>query len=552
MPRGSPLPPPLPPPPRPSRLSWPGPRRPPRTIMPFTAVGGRRWAAAAGARQTRSGPEGQGTREALRGAGRGCGVRPLGGLAGSMNRARQTHGARSSAPGCQESPCRWAAVAFLVVLPSFLSLKSKSFPRGGARAAARAGPAVSHPGLGGARGLQAARPRRAALARDGGRPGRISRGRSRQRRGRRGRGCGRGWRGRAESESGGRLHGLRAAAARSRSGPPATPGRAGAAAAPSRLAGSERAARRPGGTPSRPARPAARRRPWARVHPRRRLASGPRRLSSSKRPGPAHRPPRALRGRRAGSEGPRGAATRRGPGSCHVCQPPTSERAGKTERKGGGRGRWAHAAASPRACPRRARRFHKPGPRRARSLRRSFVWRHRRSFKSRFLLAPCPRPLRRSRMLARCAAPPPGSSRLWGAAPCARRAGLGARASGGPEGAGRGLRALPGGGGAAAGGPDVSSAGPGAPRFLPAERPSPTVTCSPNGRDPKGDSIPRDCRGRAVLRDTHLRTSSPQPFVGADLCQGWLPRGRRAVLGTPGRAAARGAGSDACRRLPPS
>lgn len=113
MPRGSPLPPPLPPPPRPSRLSWPGPRRPPRTIMPFTAVGGRRWAAAAGARQRRGRPEGQGTREALRGAGRGCGVRPLGGLAGSMNRARQTHGARSSAPGCQESPCRWAAVAFL-------------------------------------------------------------------------------------------------------------------------------------------------------------------------------------------------------------------------------------------------------------------------------------------------------------------------------------------------------------------------------------------------------------------------------------------------------
>lgn len=53
--------------------------------------------------------------------------------------------------------------------PSFLPLKSKSFPRGGARAASQAGSAVSHLGLGGARGLQAPRHRQAALPRDGGR-----------------------------------------------------------------------------------------------------------------------------------------------------------------------------------------------------------------------------------------------------------------------------------------------------------------------------------------------------------------------------------------------
>lgn len=78
-----------------------------------------------------------------------------------MNRAQQTHSTRSSSLGRQESPfCRAAAAAFLgmarpaggeggregklgVVLPSFLSLKSKSLPRGGARSAARAGSAVS-------------------------------------------------------------------------------------------------------------------------------------------------------------------------------------------------------------------------------------------------------------------------------------------------------------------------------------------------------------------------------------------------------------------------
>ncbi|XP_047653417.1 translation initiation factor IF-2-like [Phacochoerus africanus] len=90
MPLGSPLPPPLPmpPPPRPSRLSWPRPRCLPRTIMPSTAAGRGHWAAAAGARAARGWPGSQGTQEALRGAGRGCSVRPLRGLAGTMNRRR--------------------------------------------------------------------------------------------------------------------------------------------------------------------------------------------------------------------------------------------------------------------------------------------------------------------------------------------------------------------------------------------------------------------------------------------------------------------------------
>lgn len=90
MPLGSPLPPPLPmpPPPRPSRLSWPRPRCLPRTIMPSTAAGRGHWAAAAGAPAARSGPGGHRTQEALRVAVRGCSFRPLGGLAGTMNRGR--------------------------------------------------------------------------------------------------------------------------------------------------------------------------------------------------------------------------------------------------------------------------------------------------------------------------------------------------------------------------------------------------------------------------------------------------------------------------------
>ena len=197
MPLGSPLPPPLPmpPPPRPSRLSWPRPRCLPRTIMPSTAAGRGHWAAAAGARAARSGPGGQRTQEALRGAGRGCSVRPLGGLAGTMNRSKansQTALLVAGLPGkslllgCRRRrrlpghglvrpPERGGGVGGVGrereagSCPSFLPLKSKSFPRGGARAASQAGSAVSHLGLGGARGLQAPRHRQAALPRDGGR-----------------------------------------------------------------------------------------------------------------------------------------------------------------------------------------------------------------------------------------------------------------------------------------------------------------------------------------------------------------------------------------------
>lgn len=241
MPLGIPLPPPLPlpPPPRPSRLSWPGPRCLPRTIMPSTAPGGGHWAAAAaGARAAaaRGGPGGQRTQEVLRGAERGCSVRPPGGLAGTMNRAQQTHGARSSPPGCQESPFCWAAVAanaaaaFLGMArpgrsgraggggeagscPSFLPFFEIKIPSSGRSAG------------GGSGGLccQPPRARRrtwasGALTPPGGtcprrRPGLAPRGAHRlppalgkRRRRRQSRGCGRCWRGRAESESGGRLH----------------------------------------------------------------------------------------------------------------------------------------------------------------------------------------------------------------------------------------------------------------------------------------------------------------------------------------------------------
>lgn len=188
MPLGSLLPPPLPPPPRPSRLSWPRPRCLPRTIMPSTAAGRGHWAAAAGAPAARSGPGGHKTQEDRRGAVRGCSFRPLGGLAGTMNRGRansQTALLVAGVPGkslplgCRRRrlpghgpvrlPGQGGREREAGSCPSFLSLKSKSFPRGGARAAAPAGSAVSHLGLGGARGLQASRPRRAALPRDGGR-----------------------------------------------------------------------------------------------------------------------------------------------------------------------------------------------------------------------------------------------------------------------------------------------------------------------------------------------------------------------------------------------
>lgn len=99
---------------------------------------------------------GRESRAAFAGAARGCGVRPPEGLAGRMNRAGCTHSPRASPPRRPESPFGRAAVAFLgmawsgpsrggrdgdlgVVLPSFLSLKPKSFPRGDARAL-RSGP----------------------------------------------------------------------------------------------------------------------------------------------------------------------------------------------------------------------------------------------------------------------------------------------------------------------------------------------------------------------------------------------------------------------------
>ncbi|XP_021120560.1 basic proline-rich protein-like [Heterocephalus glaber] len=134
MPLGTPL----PPPPRP-RLGWPAPRRCARGIMPSTAAG-------------------RGRGAALGGAARGCGVRPPEGLAESMNRAGCTHSPRASPLLRPESPFGPATAAFLgmarpgparggesgtgtlgVVLPSFLSLKPKSFPREDARAA-RSGP----------------------------------------------------------------------------------------------------------------------------------------------------------------------------------------------------------------------------------------------------------------------------------------------------------------------------------------------------------------------------------------------------------------------------
>ncbi|CAI9157746.1 unnamed protein product [Rangifer tarandus platyrhynchus] len=131
-----------------------------------------------------------------------------------------------------------------------------------------------------------------------------------------GRGCGRCWRGRVRvgREPALIAHSGRPARALAR---PPRPGVPGAAAAPSRLAGSQSAARSRGGTPSRTARPTARRRLSARVHPRRLLfALGPQLLSSPGTAGPEHRTaPRASPGR---------------PGQLR-------SEPGETERKGGGR-----------------------------------------------------------------------------------------------------------------------------------------------------------------------------------------------------------------------
>lgn len=356
MPLGTPLPPPLPlpPPPRPSRLSWPGPRCLPRTIVPSTAAGGGRGA-------------GRGTQEALRGAGRGCGVRRPGGLAGTMNQAPQTHSPRSSSPGRQESPfCRAAAAAFLGMArpgrrsgraggeagscPSFLPFFEVKIPSsrwGGERAprpgraplsasSARrrtwASGAATLPGSTSPRrrpGLAHLLPRALGKRPGGGRgaEGVVGAGAT------------------APTGSGGsRTDGAQRPAARH-------------ARRPFPPRGSQSAARRPGGTPSGPARPAARRWLSARVHARRLLAGGPQRLSSPATPGPAHRTPCArVPGGRGNSEGLRGAAaTRPGPGSCHFCQPPTSERARETERKGGGRKAEGNTASSPRGTSERGR-----------------------------------------------------------------------------------------------------------------------------------------------------------------------------------------------------
>lgn len=314
MPLGSPLPPPLPlplpPPPWPSRLSWPGPWCRPRTIMPSTAAGGGRGAAAA-----RGGPAGQGTQEALGGAGRGCGVRPPASGRACRNHELGTANSqyallvaeppgKSLLPDCRRRlpghgparPGRWSrraggeAGSCLSFLP-FFEIKIPSSGR-----SARGSPGglcCQSPRLGGARGIQEPGPRPAALPRDGGRgwrlgslpPGRIS--------------CLR-LSGSGPAAAGPRVWLVlarrrrvsRAGAARiAHRGRPLVvctpPARHARRPFPPR--DSQCAARCPGGTPSGPTRPAARSRLSARVHARRLLTSGPQRLSSPGTPGPAHR-----------------------------------------------------------------------------------------------------------------------------------------------------------------------------------------------------------------------------------------------------------------------
>lgn len=115
------------------------------------------------------------------------GLRPPVGRAGTMNRAPPTHSARSSEPGCQESPFAGAAAAaaFLgmarpsrregklgVVFPSFLPFFEIQIPSSGRSAGARRAPgglSCQPPRLGGARGLREPRSRAAAARpRDGG------------------------------------------------------------------------------------------------------------------------------------------------------------------------------------------------------------------------------------------------------------------------------------------------------------------------------------------------------------------------------------------------
>lgn len=435
MPLGTPLPPPLPlpPPPRPSRLSWPGPRCLPRTIVPSTAAGGGRGA-------------GRGTQEALRGAGRGCGVRRPGGLAGTMNQAPQTHSPRSSSPGRQESPfCRAAAAAFLGMArpgrrsgraggeagscPSFLPFFEVKIPSSRWGGSARRGPGglrCQPPRLGGARGLRAPRPCPAALPRDGGRGWRIS--------------C-LGLSGNGPAAAVGprvwsvlarpRRLGRAGAARMAHSGrPPATPG------GPSRLA-AHRA--RPG---ARAARPPAPRAPRPAAGCRRESMPGV--SSPGARSGSALPRPRALRIGRPARVSPAAGATQKVPAAL---RPPARAPApaifvnlqlpSEPEKLKGRAGaeRQRETPPPPRAAPPSAavgappaRRAAgavlvpaglAPARRRRRRLGRSLPGAYRNLLcgVTAFRLNPAsssrlPPPPRRSRMLARCAAPPPGSGRL--------------------------------------------------------------------------------------------------------------------------------------------
>ncbi|XP_059534173.1 LRP chaperone MESD isoform X1 [Myotis daubentonii] len=483
MPLGTPLPPPLPrplpPPARPSRLSWPGPRCRPRTIMPSTAAGGGRGpAAAAGAR---GGPTGRGTQEALPGAGRGCGVGPpasgrtcrnhepgaansqralLGaGLPGkSLRRGRRRRRLPGHGPAQPPERAGGRGSWELSFLPSFLSLKSKSLPRGGARARGgpRAGSAVSlrgsavhvgsgsrdparrhvpatvaRPGAGGTRGLRGASPVPPGL---GKRPG-----------GGGGRGCGRC--GRVSRAAAARMS---TEAARSRSVRPsarhATPG------GPSRLATHSA---RPGARAARPPAP----RPAAGDRGRESMpgASSPRALRIGRgvlgaRVSPAAAVAKLTRSPRCGGHPP-------GPRLLpFFAKPPTSERAGETGRKGGGREARGDAASSPLGTSERAVLGAPPArspaaggspgpgpPRPRRRLGRRLPGAYRKLLcgVTAFRLNPAsssrlPPPPRRCRMLARCAAPPPGSGRLRADA----TAHLGGRPAPGPGPAG-GSRAFP-------------------------------------------------------------------------------------------------------------
>lgn len=172
MPLGSPLPP-------SPRLSWPGPRCLPRTIMPPTAAGTEIRVAAAGGPASRGGP-----RPAASPSGR-CvarGNREPG--HGRLLVRVPLREPTRKVPAARLSPPSWAWAAgrrsgeggtgrLGVVLPSFLPLKSNSSAPRGTQAAAPAGFAVSRYAaairLSSARGLQGRRPRQTVLAGDGGR-----------------------------------------------------------------------------------------------------------------------------------------------------------------------------------------------------------------------------------------------------------------------------------------------------------------------------------------------------------------------------------------------